>query len=101
MKQRVDSIDIARGIAMLLVIIQHNGGFSQFVLSFHMPLFFMVSGLVLTRDKPKVSFGAEMKRNAQRLLIPQAVLGAFECFYFFISTLYYEHKVAEMGGVLF
>ena len=97
MKNRIESIDVARGLAMLLVIIQHNCGFSQLILSFHMPLFFMVSGLVLTREQPKFSFWFEMKRNARRLLIPQVMLGGFECVFIFISTLFYEHKIATLG----
>ena len=92
MKQRIDSIDVARGLAMLIVIIQHCGAFSQFILSFHMPLFFMVSGLVVSGAKPNQTFLQEIKKNAQRLLIPQLTLGLLECLFIIISTYYYEHR---------
>ena len=50
MKNRIDYIDAARGIAMLLVILGHccssnTGVVNRTVLSFHMPLFFFLSGM--------------------------------------------------------
>lgn len=47
-KKRLDYIDCAKGIAMLLVIIGHtflNESVQQLIYSFHMPLFFIASGL--------------------------------------------------------
>lgn len=97
MKQRIDSIDIARGMAMLLVIIQHCGAFSQFILSFHMPLFFMVSGLVVTANKPSLPFWQDVTKNLQRLLVPQMTLGILECVFIILSTYYYEHRFTMLG----
>lgn len=50
MQKRVAYIDNMRGIAMLLVIFEHCIGKLQdpvasVILSFHMPLFFFISGL--------------------------------------------------------
>lgn len=47
-KVRDVNIDILKGIGMLLVIIGHSGcpwPFYQAINAFHMPLFFIVSGL--------------------------------------------------------
>lgn len=47
-KQRDIAIDILKGIGMLLVIIGHSGCIWPFypaINAFHMPLFFIVSGL--------------------------------------------------------
>ncbi|WP_278969986.1 acyltransferase family protein [Megasphaera elsdenii] len=45
---RVGWIDVAKGIAIVLVIIGHTvqfgGGTRNFIFSFHMPLFFLLSG---------------------------------------------------------
>lgn len=49
-------IDVARGIAILLVLIGHAGvapKFNQYILSFHMPLFFFLSGMVFDNEKHK------------------------------------------------
>lgn len=50
MKARLDYIDVARGMAMGLVVLGHCYGsvgapVNRFILSFHMPLFFFLSGL--------------------------------------------------------
>lgn len=47
MKERVEYIDVARGIAMLLVILGHchqtvDCTLILIILSFHMPLFFFI-----------------------------------------------------------
>lgn len=49
--QRILSIDIAKGIAILLVIVAHaipqeRGGVREIIYSFHMPLFFILSAYV-------------------------------------------------------
>lgn len=48
--QRISYIDTMRGIGITLVILQHCIGsveeeLSRFILTFHMPLFFFISGL--------------------------------------------------------
>ena len=50
-KKRIAYIDKAKGVAILLVILGHCCGsveepINRFVLSFHMPLFFFLSGLL-------------------------------------------------------
>ena len=48
MKERLDYIDLAKGIGILLVVIGH-GAFNNFGINiFHMPLFFCISGLTFT-----------------------------------------------------
>lgn len=48
MNKRIHWIDVSRGIAMVLVVLGHIGmknSFTQWIYSFHMPLFFMITGL--------------------------------------------------------
>lgn len=49
MKERIEYIDIAKGIGILLVIAGHlfayRGPISRWIFSFHMPLFFILSGI--------------------------------------------------------
>ena len=51
MKEHDYSIDIARGIACLLVIIGHISStpsqVNVWIYAFHMPLFFIISGLII------------------------------------------------------
>ena len=103
---RNDAIDVARGIAMMLVIVQHCGAFGQFILSFHMPLFFVISGLVIKNKKPQNSFIEELKNNAKRLLLPQLTLGLFEVIFIEIFGFYETHTfkaltLAEVFNAIF
>lgn len=53
-KTRLDYIDVTRGIGIILVVLGHlnpGEGVERWIYSFHMPLFFVISGL-LCRDMP-------------------------------------------------
>ena len=73
MSKRVGYIDIARGIGILLVVLGHNdfGYVSPFgyrlIYSFHMPLFFFLSGYFLNASVPFVDF---LKKRFNSLLKP-------------------------------
>lgn len=73
--QRLSYIDIAKGIGILLVVWAHIllVGFSHRVIyAFHMPLFFLISGMLFKRDK-YVGFADFFKKRAKRLLVPFAI----------------------------
>ena len=67
------TIDVARGIAIVLVVLGHNPalagaapGFVDALFLFHVPLFFLLSGLV----QPSLSMSAAVSKLAHRLLLP-------------------------------
>lgn len=51
MKNRNQAIDILKGIGIILVLAAHSieGWLSQFAYTFHMPLFFIVTGLFIKK----------------------------------------------------
>ena len=68
---RLDDIDIAKGITIILMIIGHSAIprlLSNFIFAFHMPLFFLVSGL--TTSWSKYSLANFIKHRSRTLLIP-------------------------------
>lgn len=73
MSKRIEYIDIARGIGILLVVLAHNdfGYISQYgyqvIYSFHMPLFFFLSGYFVKTD---ISFIEFFKKRFHSLLKP-------------------------------
>lgn len=73
-KQRFDWLDIAKGIAILLVIAGHtvnNPSLTrQVIFSFHMPLFFILAGYTF-RVKP---WGELLKTSFTRLLVPYVLI---------------------------
>jgi polysaccharide biosynthesis protein PslL len=73
MSKRIEYIDIARGIGILLVVMGHNdfaivSPFAHKVIySFHMPLFFFLSGYFIN---PTVEFWTFFKKRFNSLLKP-------------------------------
>jgi len=70
------TIDVARGIAILLVVLGHNSalagaapGFVDALFLFHVPLFFLLSGLV----QPSHPMNVAVTRLARGLLLPLLV----------------------------
>lgn len=91
MAERDQSIDVLRGIGIIFVVAGHAGSgtglaaFSPY--SFHMPLFFFLSGLFFSEGAPE-RFGASVFKGVRSLLLPTTlcfigyalisqVLGAF------------------------
>jgi len=87
MTKRIEYIDIARGIGILLVVLAHNdfayiSGFGhKLIYSFHMPLFFLLSGYFLNTSIPFIDF---IKKRFNALLKP----------YFFTLFLIYFTSVS-------
>ena len=75
---RILWIDVARGIAILLVVLGHcignlNDPRNRFILAFHMPLFFFLSGMCISENViPAKNY---LVKKVKNLLVPQAVLG--------------------------
>lgn len=80
---RIAYIDIARGFAIFLVILGHTltvGELRSFIYSFHMPLFFMISGMTLKEKNPNEKwrdFLAIIKKRASSYYIPYLMWGLF------------------------
>lgn len=77
-KKRILWIDVARGIAILLVVLGHcignlNDSGNRFILAFHMPLFFFPSGMCINKNAIPVK--NYLMKKVKTLLVPQAVLG--------------------------
>ncbi len=72
---RLDNIDIAKGLGMLLVIWAHilvEGPINWFIYVFHMPLFFYISGLLYTPEKYK-KVGALVSKRVRTLIVPYVI----------------------------
>lgn len=71
--KRIEYIDIAKGIGMILVVIGHTINGKTFpgtwIYSFHMPLFFILSGLCFS-EKKYPTFFPFLRKRVQTLLLP-------------------------------
>lgn len=72
-KKRIEWIDYLGGFAMLLVFMQHAKVplITRMILTFHMPLFFYISGFLFIENKSfKKSFKKFFAGKVKRLLVP-------------------------------
>lgn len=67
--KRLEELDIAKGMAIICVILGHLGisSINRVVYVFHMPLFFFISGYLISQKDPYFLF---VKHKAKRLLRP-------------------------------
>lgn len=104
--ERNKQVDIIRGVAILLVVLEHALGtsdnfFAKIILSFHMPVFFILSGY-LAHEKITGNFGAVIKKKIKRLLIPQLTLAILSLLYnFFIGKLVLHTATAEELSIFY
>lgn len=77
-KKRIEWIDTLRGLAMFFVIWGHvfptnKGRIRKYIYSFHLPLFFFISGLTF-RNSDKLPFKDFLKKKFKGLIIPYIVI---------------------------
>lgn len=84
-KERIGFIDVAKGLAMLLVVYGHNPlpeGTLKVVYLLNVPIFFLMSGYTFKAEKYE-SFFVLIKKLAKRVLVPYIVMNilAFPVYY--------------------
>lgn len=88
-------LDIAKGIAIILMVAGHTsipGVVSHFIYAFHMPLFFIASGLVSNYEKD--SLVDYIKHKSYTLLLP------FVCYSAIVSFLMYSIEELDVIQLL-
>ena len=100
-KERVEWIDALRGLAMFFVIWGHTYSTNKtiiknYIYSFHLPLFFFISGLTFG-DSDKLSFKEFAKKRIKGLLIPYLIINII-C-YFFMIVLYNFDIIKNFGYI--
>ena len=92
MSKRIEYLDIAKGIGILLVVLGHNDFevislfIQRLIYSFHMPLFFFLSGYFINTSVPFLDF---FKKRFNALLKP---------FFFTIFLIYFTSVSFEKMG---
>ncbi len=93
--KRIDWIDTARGIGLLLVFLGHMRVpyLSAWIYTFHMPLFFFLSGMLYPGCE-KYSFSEFAWRRFKGLVIPYFALGAVIALFYCAVYFYYDRPQA-------
>lgn len=97
-KQRIAYLDMAKGIGIILVVIGHSTYASadliKWITSFHMPLFFIVSGMLIFHTQEERGQGKEtIIKKAKSIMLPYL---SFSILYVFVNTLYYFYDPITM-----
>lgn len=74
--KRIEYIDVAKFLAMILVVFTHGvkeSNFVAFAFAFHLPVFFVLNGMTLKIENQK--FGEFLVKKLQRYIIPMFGLG--------------------------
>ena len=69
---RIRSVDIAKGIGMICIILGHlnSPSINRFVYTFHVPIFFLIGGYFISEKRSVAAF---VKSKAKTLLIPYCI----------------------------
>lgn len=101
MAGRIEWLDAVKGIGMLLVIFPHTGllneNIAKWIYSFHMPLFFILSGYTFTRYK--LSCKDFFYKLLKSLIIPYFVYAAGFCIYQVIPNWLWGDEIFRLYSI--
>lgn len=104
---RNKTIDVAKGIAILLVILGHsfyslNEPINKIILTFHMPLFFVLSGMVAkTADQVGNDERGYIRNKMRIFFVPQITLGMLSFIYYGAFTVVMKHRSLQEVGFIY
>jgi acyltransferase len=91
---RIDFIDAAKAIGIVLVVVGHTAaapvGVTTLIYSFHMPLFFFISGYLQVAERFEAPWRDTVRRATRSLLVPYL--------FFFTLSLGYWMATRGIGG---
>ncbi|MEJ5306926.1 MAG: acyltransferase family protein [candidate division WOR-3 bacterium] len=98
MDKRENFVDIAKSLGIFLVVLGHteiNPNLKTFIYSFHMPLFFIVSGFLF---KTESNFKEFFIKKFKRLIIPYFIFSFLTyLFWVFVTGRHGIGLVSEIG----
>lgn len=93
---RIVEVDILKGLGILLMVFDHvwwGAAVHTYIQSFHMPLFFIVSGYL---SRPCDDLGTFARKRFRTLMVPYL---CFSLLYLAISSLFYRVGLGELKPV--
>lgn len=99
--ERLNYIDIAKGLGIIFVVmghVTHDYLLRQYFYNFHMPLFFFISGLLLST---KLDVSAHLKRRVKSIIVPYIVFFLLTYLYWFLVECRYRGADLDSGEQFF
>jgi acyltransferase len=100
-RTRIDFMDSAKAIGIVLVVIGHTlpeGDVATLIYSFHMPLFFFISGYLRAAERFAMPLHETVRRAARSLLVPYAFFFALS-FAYWLATRDLGARSAKFQGI--
>lgn len=88
------TLDFAKGLAILLMIFDHIIGRGKIITSFHMPLFFLISGYLLKEE----AWIDTLKKKSKGLLLPYIRFSLLVLVVGFFKAKFYLHATWQATG---
>lgn len=88
------TLDFAKGLAILLMIFDHILGHGKIITSFHMPLFFLISGYLLKEE----AWIDTLKKKSKGLLLPYISFSLLVLVVGFFKAKFYLHATWQATG---
>ena len=100
MSERIEYFDVAKFIGMIMIIFGHFGipEINRFVYTFHVPLFFLISGYFFT---PRESIVLLIKQKFRQLIIPYILVMLTVVCICGIQNFYKDISLSEKGNNIF
>lgn len=104
---RLHWIDTLKGIAITLVVFAHHSlpvTLNTYIYSFHMPLFFFISGFLFDFRKYAKSASNFVKRRLKSLIVPYFFFALLTClFYFLLEKIFHfgYFKISTFYDVIY
>lgn len=99
--QRMTYLDCAKGVAIILVVLGHidmgNNPLNNWIYSFHMPLFFVLSGMLMAYKNNCLSTGlwVNVKKRSVQLLYPYFTFSLITLIWLVVDQLKRGHADAN------
>ena len=97
-KKRFRSIDIARGIAMVSIVLGHLGNptINRVVFTYHLPIFFLITGYFF---KPEDGYREFLSKKWRQLLVPYFFTCCLMCLFCVLYSIYSgQNWLMELGS---
>jgi len=99
MKQRIEWLDNLRAVAIFFVVLGHTVGLPEVVekliFSFHMPIFFWISGLFAKLSIRDETFGGFIRKRWRKRLIPYVSFSAISYITWFFLFRHFGSQAAH------
>ncbi|KKG06263.1 acetyltransferase [Methanosarcina mazei] len=96
---RLHWIDALKGIGIMLVVFAHHSlpvALDTYIFSFHMPLFFFISGFLFDFGKYAESAANFVKGRFESLMVPYFFFALITCLFYFLLDMAFQPGVTNI-----